>query len=151
MCIQLLEPHQSASKSLAMERNLDVKNSIKVACFVWLLAKEAVLTQDNLKKRERPLCSRCFFCGETAETVNHLFLQYKITSQLWRLFLSLKSMSWTMPAKITEAIQSWEEAGKQSKNRDRWRIVPASIWWQYGRKGTLELSIVLRIVCKKSN
>ncbi|WMV11931.1 hypothetical protein MTR67_005316 [Solanum verrucosum] len=37
-------------------------------------------------------------------------------------------MSWTMPAKITEAIQSWEESGKQSKNRDRRKIVPASIW-----------------------
>ena len=27
------------------------KIPLKVACFVWLLAKEAVLTQDNLKKR----------------------------------------------------------------------------------------------------
>ena len=76
-----------------------------------------------------PLFSRYFFCGKTAKTVNHLFLHCKMISQLWRLFLSLKGMSWTMPAKITEAIQSWEEAGKQSKNRDRWRIVPASIWW----------------------
>ncbi|KAG5621164.1 hypothetical protein H5410_006382 [Solanum commersonii] len=28
-----------------------------------------------------------------------------------------------------EAIQSWEEAGMRSKSRERWRIVPASIWW----------------------
>ena len=46
-----------------------------------------------------------------------------------RLFLNLKEMSWVMPSKITEAIQSWEEAGMQSKSRERWRIVPASIWW----------------------
>ncbi|KAG5626381.1 hypothetical protein H5410_011599 [Solanum commersonii] len=38
-------------------------------------------------------------------------------------------MSWAMPAKTTEAIQSWEEPGKKSKNKDKWRIVPASIWW----------------------
>jgi len=50
----------------------------KVACFVWLLAKEAVLTQDNLMKRGFSLCSRCFLCGETAQTVNHLLLHCKI-------------------------------------------------------------------------
>lgn len=49
-----------------------VKIPHKVACFVWL-AKEAVLTQENLMKRGITLCSRCFFCGETAETAKHLF------------------------------------------------------------------------------
>jgi len=34
------------------------KIPLKVSCFVWLLAKEAVLTQDNLMKRGIPLCSR---------------------------------------------------------------------------------------------
>lgn len=34
LCIQLAEPPQSASKSLAMKRNLEVKISLKVACFV---------------------------------------------------------------------------------------------------------------------
>lgn len=49
----------------------------KVSCFVWLMAKEAVLTQDNVMKRGITLCSRCFLCGETAVTVNHLFLHCK--------------------------------------------------------------------------
>ncbi|WMV29687.1 hypothetical protein MTR67_023072 [Solanum verrucosum] len=35
----------------------------KVSCFVWLLAKEATLTQDNVMKRGITLCSRCFLCG----------------------------------------------------------------------------------------
>lgn len=33
----------------------------KVACLVWLLAKEAVLTRDNLMRRKNTMCSRCFF------------------------------------------------------------------------------------------
>lgn len=36
-----------------------VKIPYKVACFTWLLAKEAVLTQDNLVKRGYQLCSKC--------------------------------------------------------------------------------------------
>lgn len=33
-----------------------------------------------------------------------------------------------MPGKVTEALQSWEEAGMQAKNRSRWGIVPTSTW-----------------------
>lgn len=38
------------------------KISHKVGCFVWLLAKEAVLKQDNLMKGGIRLCSICFSC-----------------------------------------------------------------------------------------
>ncbi|WMV40307.1 hypothetical protein MTR67_033692 [Solanum verrucosum] len=99
----------------------------KVSCFIWLLAKEAALTQDNVMKRGITLCSRCFVCGETSETVSHLFLHCKFTQQLWRVFLSLKGISWAMPRRITEALKSWEEAGVLAKDRTRWRIIPASI------------------------
>ncbi|WMV55448.1 hypothetical protein MTR67_048833, partial [Solanum verrucosum] len=39
----------------------------KVSCFVWLLAKKAVLTQENLMKRVIPLCSRSFSMGKLQE------------------------------------------------------------------------------------
>ncbi|KAG5599785.1 hypothetical protein H5410_031155 [Solanum commersonii] len=74
-----------------------------------LLVKEATLTHDNLMRRGIPLCPRFFF-GENAETI----------------FLNLKGISWTTHGKNTKAIYSWEEAGVQAKNRDRWRIVPTS-------------------------
>ncbi|WMV36832.1 hypothetical protein MTR67_030217 [Solanum verrucosum] len=45
----------------------------KVNYFTWLLAKEAVLTHENLNKRKSNLCSRCYLCEELVETVNHLF------------------------------------------------------------------------------
>lgn len=68
----------------------------KVACFTWLLAKEAVLIQDNLIKRGYQLCSKCYLCGQEAETINHLFLHCNWTTQLWRIFISLRGIRWTM-------------------------------------------------------
>ncbi|WMV19519.1 hypothetical protein MTR67_012904 [Solanum verrucosum] len=61
--------------------------------------------------------SECFFCGETAETVNYLFLHCKVTEQLWRIFLNLEGILWTMPGKITNnpELGGWEEAGVQRK------------------------------------
>jgi len=69
----------------------------KVACFTWLVAREAVLTQDNLMKRGRQLCSRCFFCEIETETKNHLFLHCRVTEKLWQVFLNLRGISWSMP------------------------------------------------------
>lgn len=49
-------------------------------------------------------------------------------SQLWRLFLCLKTIPESMPGKIAETLHSWEEAGVHAKSRNNWGIVPASIW-----------------------
>ena len=105
------------------------KIPFKVSCFTWLLAREAILTHENLKKRKFSMCSRCYLCGEEVETVNHLFLQCRIISQLWRIFISLRGFAWAMPNRITHLLYSWGEVGMGAADRDRWRIVPACIWW----------------------
>lgn len=104
------------------------------SCFVWLLAREAVLTQENLTKRMFTLCSRCLLCGEIAETMNHLFLYSKIIERLWRMFIILRGISWIMHERIIDVLHSWEEAGSQAIDRDNWRTVPTSIWWKIWKK-----------------
>lgn len=69
-----------------------VKIPYKVACFTWLLARKAVLTQDILIRRGFHLCSKCYLCGEEAETISHLFLHCRIIEQLWRIFINLKGI-----------------------------------------------------------
>ncbi|WMV23409.1 hypothetical protein MTR67_016794 [Solanum verrucosum] len=54
----------------------------KVACFTWLVAREAVLTPYNQMKRGRQLCSRCFFCERETETTKHLFFHCRVTEKL---------------------------------------------------------------------
>ncbi|XP_059310048.1 uncharacterized protein LOC132061211 [Lycium ferocissimum] len=101
----------------------------KVNCFSWLLAKEVVLTHENLNKRGFHLCSRCYLCGEQAETVNHLFLHCKVTDQLWQLFLKMKKINWVKSGNIKEVMKCWNRDGNAAKKEKRWKIVPASIWW----------------------
>ncbi|WMV25638.1 hypothetical protein MTR67_019023 [Solanum verrucosum] len=99
----------------------------KVACFTWLVAHQAVLTQDNLMKRGRQLCSRCFFCEAETETVNHLFLHCKVTEKLWQWFINLRGIRWAMPRHTVEALACWNRDGNQSGHKERWKIVPACI------------------------
>lgn len=62
--------------ALELGKNIwKVKIPFRVACFNWLLAREVVLTHDNLSKRNVNLCSKCYMCGEETETISHLFLK----------------------------------------------------------------------------
>ena len=108
---------------------MEDQNPLQSCLFYLVIDKKAILTQENLKKRKFSLCSRCYLCGEQIETVSHLFLQCRTTTQLWRIFVSLRGISWVMPNKITHLLYSWEEAGVGAADKDRWRIVPACIWW----------------------
>ncbi|WMV47891.1 hypothetical protein MTR67_041276 [Solanum verrucosum] len=101
----------------------------KVACFTWLVASQAVLTQDNLMKRGKQLCSRCFFCEAEVETVNHLFQHCKVTGKLWQWFINLRGIGWAMPRHTSEVLACWNRDGNQSEHKERWNIVPACIWW----------------------
>ncbi|WMV58899.1 hypothetical protein MTR67_052284 [Solanum verrucosum] len=106
-----------------------VKIPLKIACFTWLLANQAALTQHNLMKRGMQICSRCWFCECEVETINHLFLHCREDAKLWQIFINLRGISWTMPRNIKEALACWNRDGNQSGHRERWKIVPACIWW----------------------
>lgn len=106
-----------------------VKVPLEVACFTWLPAKKAALTQDNLCKRGYQLCSRCFLWGGEAETINHLFLHCKWTSQLWRIFTGVRGIQWVMPRGVLKVLDSWSNEGHLANQKERWNVVPACIWW----------------------
>ncbi|KAK6796557.1 hypothetical protein RDI58_004258 [Solanum bulbocastanum] len=109
----------------------------KVSCFTWLLAKQAVLTQENLMKRGIQLRPRCFLCGEKAETVSHLFLHCRITNQLWDLFINKKGLKWVMPRRVTQTLKIWSSYANISGHRERWKIIPACIWWSTWKERNL--------------
>jgi len=111
-----------------------VKVPHKVACFTWLVARQAVLTQDNLMKRGRQLCSRCFFCEREIETTNHLFIHCRVTEKLWQVFFNLRGISWSMPRHTSEALTRWNREGNLSDHKERWKIVPVCIWWTIWRE-----------------
>jgi hypothetical protein len=65
----------------------------KVIGFVWLVLLNRVPTRDNLIRRrvipeDGHRC--CVFCGDSVESVPHLFLYYRFVLQLWeRVFVWL--------------------------------------------------------------
>lgn len=115
--VQTSELDSGTELHMAMETNMETKAPLKVACFSWLLAKEAVLIHENLRKRNIILVPHC------------LILHWRITGQLWKILINFRGIRWTMPSKIVDTLSSWEEAGKGAINRSYWRTIPSCMWW----------------------
>ena len=96
----------------AQQRKIQIwkaKVPLKVTCFTWLLAKEAVLTRDNLRKRNNIQVTHCSLCGEATEIVRHF---------LWKIFINLRGIQRTMPCKVVDTLSTWKKSrnwGKEQK------------------------------------
>jgi hypothetical protein len=54
----------------------------KIKIFCWLVEEGAILTKDNMVKRNWPGDPTCCFCHES-ETINHLFFQCAVAKVIW--------------------------------------------------------------------
>ncbi|WMV47146.1 hypothetical protein MTR67_040531 [Solanum verrucosum] len=76
----------------------------KVACFTWLVVREAVLTQDNLMKRGRQLCSRHVFT--TSKNNGLSFLRFVQTAAV-----AMTPIESTFSLDVNSKLD-WEAIGK---------------------------------------
>lgn len=127
-CSQYYETLTSVSNCGIGRKHIQrVKIPYKVACFTWLVVKEAALNQDNPRKRGISICSRCYFCGQEAETISHPFLYCKVTSHLWDLFSTSGILDGQCQDEQLTFYHVGMMKGKNTTNKARWNIVPAAI------------------------
>ena len=48
--------------------------------------------RDQLKRRERPLASKCYLCEHEEETIKHLLMRYQSARMLWEILLVIIDM-----------------------------------------------------------
>jgi hypothetical protein len=76
----------------------------KVASFDWLVLRDRVPTRENLMRRRMVLAEgqhQCVFCGEYAETVNHLFIYCKVSMQIWTSVFAWLGLCFQLPHNVT--------------------------------------------------
>ncbi|KAK1301831.1 hypothetical protein QJS10_CPB12g00899 [Acorus calamus] len=106
-----------------------LKIPMKIKVFMWLLAKERLLTRDRAKWRsDSPV--ECGLCGEAPESIDHLFSQCRVTSAFWRKVCSATSLA------PFHSLQEMWEANEALRIRSASRharhvsslIIPAGTW-----------------------
>jgi hypothetical protein len=68
-----------------LNKNLwKLKAPIKIKIFLWFLRKDAILTKDNLAKRNWNGSVKCSFCHKN-ETIKHLFFECQVVRVIWHI------------------------------------------------------------------
>ena len=70
---------------------------LKVGFFAWEAVWGKLLTLGQLKRRERPLASRCYLCENEEKTINHLLVHCQQARLLWEIILATVGMSYVFP------------------------------------------------------
>jgi hypothetical protein len=77
---------------------------LKIRVFLWLLYREAILTQDNLVKRNWHRKMLCCFCNNL-EIIQHLFFDCALAKFLWRFIQMAFGLS--APRNIKHVYGEW--------------------------------------------
>jgi hypothetical protein len=108
------------------------KNKCKV--FAWVMAREKVLTADNLQKKGWLHQEHCILCNGPLETCLHLALLCPFTRLVWEQILKWENFDTGQVLPATDSahlLTWWEEAQSRIAKNDRRRfngLVIYTIW-----------------------
>jgi hypothetical protein len=101
------------------------KIPLKVKVFIWLLQQNAILTKDNLVKRNWHGDKSCRFCN-LDENINHLFFDCSLAKYVW----SLVAMVIGADCRPSSLDQFWMWCGRyMPRNGNLHMVGLASICW----------------------
>ena len=126
-CFELLEGGSQQSVPLKMMWNPTVPT--KVGFFAWEVWWGKTLTMDQLKKRGFSLASRCAFCGQDEESLEHLFIHCPKVWCIWTAIFSLSGGGWVCPFLVKDLLRGWLHLPMQKKDAKLWRAVPLCLLW----------------------
>jgi hypothetical protein len=81
-----------------------IKSPLKIKVFLWLLYRVAILTKDNLVKRNWHENEMCSFCNNK-ETIQHLFFDCAFAKFVWRVVYLVAGLP--PPNNIRHMFGSW--------------------------------------------
>ena len=101
----------------------------KVYFFAWEAWWGKVLTSDQLKKMGVSLASRCPFCGEAEEVIEHLFIHCPMNWRLWTALFSAHGGGWVCPLLVKDLILGWDRLPSRKKESRLWQAAPLCLMW----------------------
>ena len=68
----------------------NIEVPLRIHIFLWLMAKNKLLTRDNLQKRQTVDDATCLFCSDP-KSIEHLFFGCVVAIELWRVIFDISN------------------------------------------------------------
>ncbi|XP_077232171.1 uncharacterized protein LOC143867003 [Tasmannia lanceolata] len=75
------------------------------------------------------LVDHCSLCIEAGETIDHIFVHFKVARSVWSGILSRFGISWVFPSTLTELVVGWEVAPWKKKGMVLWNVSLLAVLW----------------------
>lgn len=113
----------------------------KIKIFLWLLAKGATLTKDNMRKRKWTGDPTCRFC-DAVETTNHLFFQCPTAKVVWGIVATCMGAN-TVPSNLNQ-YWNWIKLSIPDGNQFYTFGLAAISWaiWKARNKACFEFKLI---------
>jgi zinc-binding in reverse transcriptase len=101
---------------------MHIPNKVKI--FLWLLLRDCILTNANLRKRSRPYGTACVLCAQTLnKNTKYLFLPCTYTRRIWNDILPTNTLPPQTLGNLANLLQT-TRTGHTRQNQS----IAASCW-----------------------
>ena len=76
------------------------------------------------------LASRCPFCREEEEGLDHILIHCPPIWDLWVNLISVLGVSWSDPFAVKDLIHSWGQIPVKKNVKNLWWAAPLTIFWE---------------------
>ena len=106
--------------------------------FLWLVNRNAVLTKDNLIKRNWQGSACCVFCGND-ENINHLFFECSLAKMMWTIMRFAFNIP-RNPENVEDLLGPWINRFRGSLKKNMLVGISAILWtiWKLRNKAIFE-------------
>jgi hypothetical protein len=102
-----------------------IRIPLKIKVFLWLLCREAILTKDNLVKRNWKGNDKCCFCSNY-ETTQHLFFDCPLAKFFWRIIEIIIGLG--QPNNIRNLYGGWVQTMNPKQRQLLFVGIGAMLW-----------------------
>ena len=96
--------------------------------FLWIAARDSILTIDNPVKRGQSLVNQCCLSCCARESMNHLLLHCKYAHALWCEVFLMFGIQWVMPKTVTFLLYGWRNWFGEHLSTI-WNMVQGCLLW----------------------
>ena len=100
----------------------------RMSLHAWKVMRGTVISDDLLQRRGVALASRCEFCGNSTESLDHIFLHCSFAALVWNHFMYIFEIG-LVPNTIAEVFSLGLAMDRSPQLKELWLICFTSILW----------------------